>query len=122
MSKEGALKNCALCYEYNSKAVSSDKEGLILGFYRLRDEATNKALEHLDGYIADCLKEEREICEPMKDMDILSQKHIRYEEYERRARDLSFFAETLSTLCKECNSSSPRIVEAVREHERQKEY
>jgi hypothetical protein len=117
MSIEAVLKNCALCHDYNIKATSSEKEELVLGFYRLRDESTNRALEYLKGYIADCQKEADDMQRKIDNTDDPDLRMTMIKTSYAHVMHWTRFVAGLSSLCLECDYSSPRIMEAIRDRE-----
>ena len=94
-----ALKNGKLCYDYNQKVNATDRESLILGFYRLRDEALVKVIQHLSEYHEYCcssaLKELNEGKRVDEATDSLSLVH---------------FSMDLCDVCRECDFRSPKVV------------
>ena len=94
-----ALKSCKLCCDYNQKANAAEKESLILGFYRLIDEALAKVIQHAWEYFEYCcgfahkeLDEGKRITEMTDSLDSV------------------YFAQDLCEVCRECDFSSPKLV------------
>ena len=94
-----ALKNCKLCCDYHQKANVTDKESLILGFYKLRDETLAKVIQHLSEYHEYCcssalkeLNERKRIAEATDSLNLV------------------YFSMDLCDVIRECDFSSPKVV------------
>jgi hypothetical protein len=95
---EIGLKNCKLCCYYNQKANATDKESLILGFHRLRDEALSKVLQHLSEYYEHWI-------------DVVDKEQKKKKRIEKvgSLRKLAL-ALDLQDVCLKCDLNSPKLV------------
>jgi hypothetical protein len=96
---EIALKNCKLCHEYNGKALSTENETLVLGFYKMRDEAIARVFQALSDYFENCSETLLEyLKEKKRDQEVAD------------SFSLLGFAMDLRDVCHQCDYSSPKLV------------
>jgi hypothetical protein len=101
---EISLKNCKLCCDYSQKAKTTEQESLILGFYRLRDEALAKVLRLLSEYYehwVDAADKEQKKKKRIEKVDSLRQVAS---------------ALDLWDMCLKCDFSSPKLFAKWDEH------
>ena len=83
-------KNCKLCHQYHNAANSAMKDTLRIGYFRLRDEAVNRALKGIKVFCDEVHNDEDSI--------FMGRRSAVFEHTENMKRE-----------CVECDSKSPLL-------------